>query len=78
MTFGLFLHPPSPDRILQEQGVDTEDYGEDGTRFRYNLKVETSQFVELELHHFYPRLIEFVKASDSMLIKDPNSFIDKG
>lgn len=58
--------------------MDTDQHGDDGTRFRYNLKVETAQFVELELHNFYPRLIEFVKASDSMLIKDPNSFIDKG
>jgi hypothetical protein len=62
----------------QERGVDTEQFGDDGTRFRYNLKVETSVFVEEELHSFFPKLINFVKAWDSKLLKDPNSQIDKG
>jgi hypothetical protein len=58
--------------------VDTEKYGDDGTRFLYNLKVETAVFVEEELHSFYPRLIDFVKVCDSKLLKDPNFNIDKG
>ncbi len=64
--------------VLQEHGVHKDINGDDGARFRYNLNVQTTIFVEEELHHYYHKLVNFVKDIDSKLIKNPNAPIEKG